>query len=316
MIPPGFAGEVDERGSILVAIPENAAGILEEARALTSVRDGRLDPITYEVIRNRLWAINDEQAQTAARKSGSQFIYEAFDFNAGLLDGDGNGLFAGVYVLFHTTGLDMTVKAILERFGDVRDGDMFITNDPWVGAIHFNDFVVVTPIFADDEIIAWGALVMHYQDVGGPVPGSFVVGATDVFEECPIITPLKLMDAGRYCDEVETLLLRNTRTPMMNGLNLRATVASQATTKRRVLEVVDRYGKDAFKAATAQIQEEVRQTMRGAARRDPGRRVVRPRLPRPRRRRLRALRGQAAAREARRQARSSTSPAPRRRRRG
>ncbi|QEC48087.1 hypothetical protein FSW04_11250 [Baekduia soli] len=258
LVPPGFAATVDDRGSIHVEIGDRTTASDAEA----DLTDGRLDPITYEVIRNRLWAINDEQAQTAARKSGSQFIYEAFDFNAGLLDADGNGLFAGVYVLFHTTGLDMTVQAIMERFGEIRDGDMFITNDPWVGAIHFNDFVTVTPIFADGEIIAWGALVMHYQDVGGPVPGSFVVGATNVFEECPIITPLKLMDAGRYCTEVETLLLRNTRTPMMNGLNLRATVASQATTRRRVLEVVDRYGKDAFKAATAQVQEEVEQTVR------------------------------------------------------
>lgn len=252
LIPPGFVGEVDDRGSIYVEI-------VAQTTAAASITDGRLDPITYEVIRNRLWAINDEQAQTAARKSGSQFIYEAFDFNSGLLDRDGNGLFAGVYVLFHTTGLDMTVKAVMEQFGDVKDGDMFITNDPWVGAIHFNDFVVVTPIFADGEIIAWGALVMHYQDVGGPVPGSFVVGATNVFEECPIITPLRLMDGGRYCTEVESLLLRNTRTPLMNALNLRATVASQATTKRRVLEIVGQYGKDAFLAATDQVQAEVEQ---------------------------------------------------------
>ncbi|MCW2954972.1 MAG: hypothetical protein JWQ48_4142 [Conexibacter sp.] len=264
LIPPGFAGTVDHRGTIHVAIPAPAAaGASGDGRGEARLTGGRVDPVTYEVIRNRLWAINDEQAQTAARKSGSQFIYEAFDFNAGLLDGDGNGLFAGVYVLFHTTGLDMTVKAILERFPEIADGDMFITNDPWVGAIHFNDFVVVTPIFAGEEIIAWGALVMHYQDVGGPVPGSFVVGATNVFEECPIITPLKLADRGRYCHEVETLLLRNTRTPMMNGLNLRATVASQVTTKRRVREVVERYGVDAFKAVTAQVQEEVAQTMRG-----------------------------------------------------
>jgi len=259
LIPPGLAGEVDERGSISVEIgADAAAGAGDRDR----ISDGRLDPVTYEVIRNRLWAINDEQAQTAARKSGSQIIYEAFDFNSGLLDSEGNGLFAGVYVLFHTTGLDMTVKTILERFPDVADGDMFITNDPWVGAIHYNDFVTVTPIFAGDEIVAWGAMVMHYQDVGGPVPGSFVVGATNVFEECPIFTPLKLMDRGRYCEEVETLLLRNTRTPMMNGLNLRATVASQVTTKRRVLEIVDRYGVEALKAATAQVQEEVAETMR------------------------------------------------------
>jgi N-methylhydantoinase A/oxoprolinase/acetone carboxylase beta subunit/N-methylhydantoinase B/oxoprolinase/acetone carboxylase alpha subunit len=256
VIPPGFTGEVDDRGSIYVAIVATTASTVE-------LTDGRLDPITYEVIRNRLWAINDEQAQTAARKSGSQVVYEAFDFNAGLLDKDGNGLFAGVYVLFHTTGLDMTVKAVLERFPDVKEGDMFITNDPWVGAIHFNDFVVVTPVFANGEIIAWGALVMHYQDVGGPVPGSFVIGATNVFEECPIITPLKLMDGGRYCTEVETLILRNTRTPMMNGLNLRATVASQTTTKRRVAEIVEQYGAHAFLAAAEQIQDEVEQRVRG-----------------------------------------------------
>lgn len=261
LLPPGFRGEMDARGAIYVAIPDpaDAPDTVEEG---ADVQDGRLDPVTYEVIRNRLWAINDEQAQTAARKSGSQFIYEAFDFNAGLLDGAGNGLFAGVYVLFHTTGLDMTVKAILERFSDVKDGDMFITNDPWVGAIHFNDFVAVTPIFVGAEIVAWGALVMHYQDVGGPVPGSFVVGAANVFEECPIIPPLRLVDGGRYCQEIEALLLRNTRTPTMNGLNLRATVASQTTTRRRVLEVVDRYGVDAFKAATGQVQEEVSHKMR------------------------------------------------------
>ncbi|HZO05214.1 MAG TPA: hydantoinase B/oxoprolinase family protein [Solirubrobacterales bacterium] len=259
LIPPGLAGEMDGRGSITVEIGEAAVAGSDRDR----VSGGRLDPITYEVIRNRLWAINDEQAQTAARKSGSQFIYEAFDFNAGLLDGDGNGLFAGVYVLFHTTGLDMTVKEIMRRFPDISDGDVFITNDPWVGAIHFNDFVTVTPIFADGEIVSWAALVMHYQDVGGPVPGSFVVGSHNVFEECPIITPLKLMDKGRYCQEVEDLLLRNTRTPMMNGLNLRATVASQITTKRRVLEIVERYGVDALKAATAQVQEEVEETVRG-----------------------------------------------------
>jgi N-methylhydantoinase A/oxoprolinase/acetone carboxylase beta subunit/N-methylhydantoinase B/oxoprolinase/acetone carboxylase alpha subunit len=256
VIPPGFTGEVDDRGSIYVEITARVSSEVE-------LTDGRLDPITYEVIRNRLWAINDEQAQTAARKSGSQVVYEAFDFNAGLLDKDGNGLFAGVYVLFHTTGLDMTVKVVMERFPDVKEGDMFITNDPWVGAIHFNDFVVVTPIFADGEIIAWGALVMHYQDVGGPVPGSFVVGATNVFEECPIITPLKLMDGGRYCSEVETLILRNTRTPMMNALNLRATVASQTTTKRRVAEIVSQYGKAAFLAAAEQIQDEVERRVRG-----------------------------------------------------
>jgi len=249
VIPEGFAGEVDRFGAISIEVAR--------AREAQARQTDELDPITYEVVRNRLWAINDEQGQTAARKSGSQFIYEAFDFNSGLLDADGNGVFAGVYVLFHTTGLDMTVRQILEDFPDVREGDMFITNDPWVGAVHFNDFIVVTPIFAAGEIVSWGAIVMHQQDVGGPVPGGFVVGARNVFEECPIITPMKLMDGGRYCDDVERLLLRNTRTPMLNALNLRAMVASQVTTRNRVGEVVAAYGKATYEKVVAKVQEEV-----------------------------------------------------------
>lgn len=252
VIPPDFQGGIDEFGSIVVKVPER-----QDEREQLAVTEEGVDPVTYEIIRNRLWAINDEQAQTAARKSGSQFIYEAFDFNSGLMDGEGNGLFAGIYVLFHTTGLGKVVDAVKERFEEIKDGDVFITNDPWLGAVHQNDFVVVSPVFAGDEIVAWGSTVMHQQDVGSPVPGSFAVGARDVFSESPLFTPLRLMDGGDYCNEIEELLLRNTRTPMMNGLNLRAMVASQITTRRRLTEIIDRYGKDVFKAVTKQVQLEV-----------------------------------------------------------
>src|SRR5262249_13226649 len=163
----------------------------DEAAAAVSV-----DPVTFEVIRHRLWAINDEQAMIAARMSGSPVIYEVYDFNAGLLTPDGHGLVAGIYILHHAATIDFFVQRILaERpLEQIREGDMFFTNDPWYGALHSNDGILVTPIFRDGRIVCWSGLAMHDEDVGSPVPGSFVVGARDSFGEAPLFPLVKLVE--------------------------------------------------------------------------------------------------------------------------
>ena len=73
-----------------------------------------LDPVTFEVIRHRLWAINDDQAMIAARLSGSPVVYEALDFNAALMTGDGRGLYAGIYIIQHASTIDVFVQKVLE----------------------------------------------------------------------------------------------------------------------------------------------------------------------------------------------------------
>ena len=108
----------------------------------------KVDPVTFEVLRHRLWAINDEQGMIAARISGSPVIYEVFDFNTGILTAAGKGVFAGVYIAHHAIPLEMVVSAVKERFGeDIEPGDMFFTNDPWCGALHANDGVLASPCF-------------------------------------------------------------------------------------------------------------------------------------------------------------------------
>lgn len=214
-----------------------------------------VDPITYEVVRNRLWSINDQQALMAGRISGSPTIYEANDFNTAIMDRDGGVLFIGVYVTLFGITLTHAVQDILQRYGDeIHDGDMFISNDPWVGALHMNDMWVVAPIFHGGERVAWTGIAMHESDVGGPVPGSFVVGATDVFGECALIPPLKLVEGGKLRREIERLLLRNTRTPALNALNIRARVSALTIARERILSVVERYGRDTFLAILAQIK--------------------------------------------------------------
>lgn len=228
-------------------------------------RRGRLDPITFEVLRHRLWEINDEQGLIAARISGSPAVYEAGDFNTSILTPEGDGLFVGVYVIRQAAALDMVVKDVLARFRDdpgIFDGDVFVTNDPWSGALHMNDMAMVSPIFWRGQIVCWTGIVMHEMDVGGPVPGSWSVGARDVFGEAPLIPPLKIVERGHFRTEIDELLLRNTRTPALNGLNLRGRLASQNAMRQRIGAIIERYGVGTFREVQSEVIRYVRETVR------------------------------------------------------
>jgi len=221
-----------------------------------NVKLGKVDPVTFEVLRHRLWSLNDEQGAIAARISGSPAIYEGFDFNIAILTAAGRGVFTGVYIGHHAIPLEIVVSSVKERFGeDIEPGDMFFTNDPWCGAIHANDGALTAPIFWDGEIICWTAIVMHDMDVGGPVAGSWTVGAGNSFEEAPLYPPIKLVRGDKIQKDVYSILQRNCRIPDKNYLNMKARISSQMMTRRRINEIVAEYGRDTFVNLLDQIIE-------------------------------------------------------------
>lgn len=230
-----------------------------------------LDPITFEVIRHRLWAINDDQARMAARLSGSPIVYEGYDFNAALTTADGRGLYTGVYIMQHGSALDDFIRQLLADWpiDDIHEGDMYYTNDPWWGALHANDGVLAMPLFWHGELAGWSGIVMHDSDVGGPVPSSFVVGATDRFGEAPLFPPVRMVENWEIRRDVERLKLRNTRTPETNALNMRARVAALRTTHNRIAELIDQYGLEAFHQSQEGIIDYVERVVRGRIREIP-----------------------------------------------
>jgi N-methylhydantoinase B len=207
-----------------------------------------VDPTTFEVLRHRLWAINDEAAVTITRVSGSPIATEGNDFNAGLTTAEGEIVVAGIYVLVHAGSLGRVVRWILDRYADnpgIRPGDMFITNDTWVGAPHQPDVIVVAPIFDGDRLVAWCGSIVHQADVGGPVPGSITVGAASIYEEAVPMAVMKLVDGGVLRRDVENEYLIRSRTPELNALDMLGQVAANRVQSARILELCARYGTDA-----------------------------------------------------------------------
>jgi N-methylhydantoinase B len=225
---------------------------------------GGLDPVTFEVIRHRLWAINDDQARMGARLSGSFIVYEGYDFNAALMTADGRGLYCGVYILQHGTTIDEFVRRVLAEWPaeDIAEGDMFFTNDPWWGALHANDGILAMPVFWEGRLVAWSGIVMHDDDVGSPVPGSFVSGSRDRFGEAPLFPAIRMAREFNPLPDVERAYLRNSRTPEHNALNMRARMAALRTTHQRVRELIDQYGLDTFLAAQEGIIAYVERVVR------------------------------------------------------
>jgi N-methylhydantoinase B len=228
-----------------------------------------LDPITFEVLRHRLWAINDEAGATIKRISGSPVATEAYDFNTGLLTAQGDMLIIGIYITTHASVQDLIVQYILREYADnpgIGQDDMFITNDPYYGALHQPDVTCVAPIHWQGELVAWCGCTIHQIDVGGPVPGSFAVGARSIYEEPPPIPPLKIVQGGVLRRDLEQEYLRRSRTPALVALDLRAQIAANNVVKARLHQLIQTYGLDTVKAVMARMIDYVEARFRARLR--------------------------------------------------
>ena len=205
------------------------------------------DAALFEVLRNRLWAINDEAVDAIVAVSGSPIATEGNDFNSGILTATGEVAMSGPYVLVHAAALGQVVRYVIEQFGDqpgIGPGDMFITNDTYVGAPHQPDVMVVAPVFRDDRLIAWCGSCVHQNDVGGPVPGSITVGAASIYEEAVPMAPTRIVEAGKLLADVEQEYLGRSRTPELNRLDLLGQMEANRVVGGRLNGLCDRYGTD------------------------------------------------------------------------
>ena len=202
-----------------------------------------IDPITFEVLKHRLWQINDEQSVAIKTISASPIVVEGNDFNTGLFTADGQVVVVGIGSVVHVTTLGDAVRSIMAKAGKLRDGDIYLTNDPFLGALHQNDVVMASPVFAGGGIFMWIGNVLHHPDVGGTDEGSFCINARTIYQDPPRYF-LKIMDQGEPCPEVEHTFVTNSRLPEMVALDLGAQIGAINAAKTRIQALLEDEGCD------------------------------------------------------------------------
>ena len=205
------------------------------------------DPVTFEVIKHRLWQINDEQGIAIKTISASPIVVEGNDYNVGLFTAEAELVTAGIGSLVHVTTMGDALKSVIEGASDIRDGDAFMTNDPFLGALHQNDVVMASPVFRDGEVFMWAANVLHHADVGGIDAGSFCINARTIFEDPPRFF-MKIVDRGKPVREAEHTFVSNSRLPDSVALDLRAQIGALNVARDRLRELLDERGRDLVRA--------------------------------------------------------------------
>jgi len=223
---------------------------------LHSDSEDNIDAITYEVLRHALWNVNDEHGVTIQKVSGSPFASVAHDFNTVILTEYGEFVFFGAHIQYFSGTMDLPIKWTLENLGrapGIHAGDMFLSNDPWIGSSHQSDVQITCPVFVDGAIFCWVANALHQYDIGGNTPGSFCADARDVFDEPVPIPPIKIVEAGDIRPDLERMYLRHSRQPQLLALDLRAQIAGNLVARDRILGFVERYGAATVKAAMRKL---------------------------------------------------------------
>lgn len=216
----------------------------------------RLDPKTFEILRHRLWYINDEGARTISRLSGSPVATEVFDMNTGLMTRDGDLVYIDTFICAQATTLTPFVQTLLSDYADnpgIGEEDMFLTNDPYVSVAHQTCVMVAGPVHWKGKLAGWTGASLHVIDVGGSTAGQAQINADSIFAEQPLISPVKLVERGRFRRDIERVYLRNSRLPHLLALDLRAKVAAAQVVRKRLVETFQEFGFDTVQAAMADV---------------------------------------------------------------
>jgi N-methylhydantoinase B len=221
-----------------------------------------IDAVSLGIMWDRLVALTDEIVSTLVRSSFSTIVYESYDLTCCVLDADTNTIAQGTFGIPAFIGsAPVTARHMLKRFPSdtLRDGDIIVTNDPWMGTGHLFDITMMRPVFRQGRIVAYTVSITHLPDIGGAGFGS---AATEVYQEGLRLPILKLYDAGRLNELVVEIIRTNVRVPEQTMGDVMANVACSEVGAREVNAFMDEYGLDDLAPLSAAIRGQSEARMR------------------------------------------------------
>lgn len=207
----------------------------------------KIDPITTEVLSNAFMSIAEEMGGILVRTAYSTNIKERKDCSCAIFNAKGETIAQAEHIPVHLGSMLGIVREITKKYdlSEIEPGDMFVANDPYSGGgTHLPDITITAPIFHGGEIVAFVANIAHHSDVGGRVPGSMSGDSTSIFQEGLRIPPIHIMKKGKLLPDIMDLIKLNCRTAFERTGDIMAQVAANTIGAERVIDVINKYGRD------------------------------------------------------------------------
>ncbi len=197
-----------------------------------------LTPARLQVMWNRLLAVVEEQGQTLIRAAFSPIVRESGDISAGIFDVRGRMLAQAVTgTPGHINTMAEAVIHLMRHFpvSEMKPGEIYMTNDPWLAAGHLNDFLLLMPAFKDGRVVGFASCTSHLVDLGGLGMGP---EGSDIFDEGLLIPPCKLVESGEPNPLLMSIVRANSREPVANEGDIYALIACCEAGVARLLEMM------------------------------------------------------------------------------
>lgn len=212
-----------------------------------------IDPVSLEVLRNRLEMVAEEMSANLIRASYSPNIKERRDASCAIFDAEGRLIAQADNVPGHLGAMPHSVRRLIEEFGAdaFEPGDTVINNMPYESGAgsHLPDVTMVTPVVVDGATLGYAANLAHHADVGGSTPGSFAADNKSIYQEGLQIPPVKLYEDDELVASTMDFVLTNVRTPTERRGDLRAQYGANRTGRRRLAELAEEWGAETLTAA-------------------------------------------------------------------
>lgn len=226
---------------------------------------GGIDAVTFEIMRNAFAGVCNEMALVVAKTAYSTPVNEGRDFSGTVYDADGGQVSQGEFDLPAFVGVtQVTVPEVIKTMGieNIKPGDIYMVNDPFIASTHCNDVHMVKPVFWKGERVGFVASCAHWSDVGGSVPGSLNCNARECYEEGVRIPPILIQRDGEFNRDVLAIFWANMRGAWERQGDLNAQVAALRTGEGRVIALVEKYGLETVRDCMKELQTYAEKLMR------------------------------------------------------
>jgi 5-oxoprolinase (ATP-hydrolysing) len=267
-----------ERNSTTVVEPGwrvsvTSAGCLElhrvEARKVRHAAGTQVDPVMLELFNNVFMNIAEQMGLRLQNTAYSVNIKERLDFSCALFDAEGSLIANAPHMPVHLGSMSESIRTVIDGNPLMRNGDVYVLNDPYHGGTHLPDVTVVTPVYIEEGDAApefYVASRGHHADIGGITPGSMPPFSTQIGEEGVLIDNFKLVERGELREEALRRLLAGgdypSRNVSQNLADLRAQVAANEKGAAELKSTVAQFGRKTVAAYMRHVQDNAEESVR------------------------------------------------------